>query len=416
MEQDREDIPTKTKSVAAALALSMLLASLGTSIVNVALPDLAQTFAAPFHDVQGVVVAYLGAMTIVTAIAGRLGDRRGLKPMLTLGLSIFLLASCLCALAPNLGNLLAFRAVQGAGAAFLMTLTTALMRRTAKNTEIGRAMGLLGTMSALGTALGPAIGGLLIPVTGWRGLFGIQVPLAAAALLLSLMFLPAAEQPRQTSSPAFRTTLDRSLVPHMFLNVVVASVMMTTLVIGPFYLGFGLGLPSSAVGTVMAIGPIVSILSGVPAGRFVDAAGSASAAIGGLLLLALGSFLLALLPNFIGVVGYAVALLVLTPGYQLFQAANNTAALADVPPHQQATVSGLLGLSRNIGLLLGASALGAMFAWSVGTEHMSEAGADAVRHGTKVTFLLAGAITSGAAGFAVRRKYLSGRPWTPSRD
>ena len=129
-----------------ALALSMLLASLGTSIANIALPTLATTFSSPFSHVQGVVVAYLAAMTVSTVVAGRLGDIYGLKRVHLCGLGLFSLASLLCGLAPNLGLLITARAIQGASAAFLMTLTMALMRETANRERMGRAMGLLGTV------------------------------------------------------------------------------------------------------------------------------------------------------------------------------------------------------------------------------------------------------------------------------
>ena len=164
-----------------ALALATLLASLGTSIANIALPTLAAAFSAPFAQVQAVVVAYLAGLTVSVLIAGRLGDRHGLKPMLAAGLVIFAGASLLCAVAPGLWLLIGARMLQGIGAAFLMTLALALMRQSASAARIGRAMGLLGTASALGTALGPPLGGLLIPLAGWRGLFWVQVPLAGLA-------------------------------------------------------------------------------------------------------------------------------------------------------------------------------------------------------------------------------------------
>lgn len=185
------------------LTLSMLLASLGTSITNVALPTMAQAFSAPFAQVQVVVVAYLAALTIFVVIAGRLGDRYGLRPMLIVGLGLFAAASMLCATAPGLWFLIGARALQGVGAAFLMTLSMALMRQTAGDEQMGRAMGLLGTVSALGTALGPALGGLVIPLTGWRGIFWLQVPLAAVALVLAF----AAIAPDRARKPSDRTSL-----------------------------------------------------------------------------------------------------------------------------------------------------------------------------------------------------------------
>ncbi|MDN5419032.1 MAG: MFS transporter, partial [Acinetobacter sp.] len=142
------------------LGLSILLASLGTSIVNIALPTLAEVFLLPFIQVQAVVIGYLISLTITVVIAGRLGDRYGCKSMLIVGLVIFSLASLLCSVAPSLWILVAARSFQGIGAAFLMTLAMALTRQTVSKSQLGRAMGMLGTISALGTALGPVLGGL----------------------------------------------------------------------------------------------------------------------------------------------------------------------------------------------------------------------------------------------------------------
>lgn len=370
----------------------MGLASLGTSIANIALPALAEAFAAPFSQVQAVVVAYLATLTISVVIAGRLGDSRGLRSMLILGLGLFAAASLLCAVAPTLWLLIGARAVQGIGAAFLMTLAMALMRQTASEDRVGRAMGLLGTVSALGTALGPSLGGLLIPTTGWRGIFWVQVPLAVVALLLAVTMLPADPEGKKPASASLWSAMTRTLVPNLLVNLLVAAVMMTTLVVGPFYLGLGLGLQATQVGVVMAIGPVISIFSGVPSGRLVDAWGSGRVLAIGLTLLTAGAFLLALLPNLIGVVGYVLSIIVLTPGYQLFQAANNTAALADVPKDRRGTASGLLSLSRNIGLITGASAMGALFAAGVGTEEFTHATTGAIAAGMRLTFTLAGAM------------------------
>lgn len=393
MEQARSGAMEKAQAgIAVTLALAMLLAALGTSIANIALPALAEAFSAPFAQVQAVVVAYLATLTVCVVIAGRLGDRRGLKPMLVAGLAVFAVASLLCAVAPNLSLLIAARALQGVGAAFLMTLAMALMRQTASDAGVGRAMGLLGTVSALGTALGPSLGGLLIPVGGWRGVFWVQVPLAALALILAITTLPAEPVKERAPAVGLRSVMNRNLAPNLLVNIVVAAVMMTTLVVGPFYLSVGLGLTAPQVGFVMAIGPVISIFSGVPSGRLVDAWGSNRMLTVGLALLATGAVLLAFLPNGIGVAGYVLSIIVLTPGYQLFQAANNTAALANISKDRRGTVSGLLGLSRNIGLIAGASAMGTVFAFGVGTEEFARATPLAIASGMRLTFLLAGAM------------------------
>ncbi len=379
-----------------ALSLSMLLASLGTSIANIALPDLAKAFSAPFAEVQGVVVSYLAALTISVVVAGRLGDLYGLKRMQLAGLTLFAVASLLSAMAPDLPLLMAARAVQGVGAAFLMTISMALMRETASEARIGRAMGLLGTASALGTALGPSLGGALIPLAGWRGIFWVQVPLAALALILAIAALPA-DRARGKARPAnMFAVMERRLLPNLIVNIVVAAVMMATLVVGPFYLGLALGLKAASVGLVMSVGPVISIVSGVPSGRLVDAWGARAVLSIGLALLAAGAFLLAILPQILDVAGYIAAIIVLTPGYQLFQAANNTAALADVPKERRGMASGLLGLSRNIGLMAGASLMGAVFAYGAGTGDFIHAAPAAISAGMQLTFLLAGGLMIGA--------------------
>jgi len=373
------------------LGLSMLLASLGTSIANIALPTLAEVFLLPFIQVQAVVIGYLISLTFTVVIAGRLGDRYGCKSMLIVGLIIFSLASLLCSVAPSLWILVAARSFQGIGAAFLMTLAMALTRQTVSKSQLGRAMGMLGTISALGTALGPVLGGFLIVVSGWQSIFGLQFILAGIAIILARVLLPndyiKKEIPALTSLQT-----DQNITPNLVVNLLVAAVMMTTLVIGPFYLSLGLNLDQIQVGLIMGIGPVVAILSGIPSGRLVDRWGSRYIVITGLIFLIIGSSMLAILPKLMGISGYIMPIIILTSGYQLFQAANNTMTLADVPKARQGIVSGLLSLSRNMGLIIGASVMGAIFSFGVGTNQLTQATALAIIDGMQLTFICAGAL------------------------
>ncbi|WP_327857322.1 MFS transporter [Acinetobacter guillouiae] len=373
------------------LGLSILLASLGTSIVNIALPTLAEVFLLPFIQVQAVVIGYLISLTITVVIAGRLGDRYGCKSMLIVGLVIFSLASLLCSVAPSLWILVAARSFQGIGAAFLMTLAMALTRQTVSKSQVGRAMGMLGTISALGTALGPVLGGFLIALSGWQSIFGLQFVLAGIAIILAWVLLPNDCIKKEISAP---TSLqpDQNIVPNLLVNLLVAAVMMSTLVIGPFYLSLGLSLDQIQVGLIMGIGPVVAILSGIPSGRLVDCWGSRYIVTIGLIFLIIGSFMLAIVPKLMGISGYILAIIILTLGYQLFQAANNTMTLADVPKARQGVVSGLLSLSRNMGLIIGASVMGAIFSFGVGTNQFNQATALAIIDGMQFTFLCAGAL------------------------
>ena len=168
----------------------MLLASLGTSSANVALPTLAQAFSASFQNVQWIVLAYLLAITTLIVSVGRLGDIAGRKLLLLTGLALFTTASVLAGIAPNLGLLIAARAVQGLGAAIMMALTMAMIREAVPHEKAGSGMGLLGSMSAIGTALGPSLGGILIAGFGWRSIFLINVPLGILTWVLSRRYLP----------------------------------------------------------------------------------------------------------------------------------------------------------------------------------------------------------------------------------
>lgn len=212
----------------ASLSLSMLLSSLGTSIANVGLPTLAQAFGASFQQVQWVVLAYLLAITTLVVSVGRLGDLLGRKRLLLGGIALFTLASIACGLAPSLEWLIAARAAQGLGAATMMALTMAFVGHTVPKEKTGSAMGLLGTLSAVGTALE-------------RGHFG-----------------------------------------WLNLALLLAAVMMSTLVVGPFYLAQGLGLAAPLVGLALSVGPLVVAFIGVPAGRLADRWGAEHVSLLGL--------------------------------------------------------------------------------------------------------------------------------------
>lgn len=174
----------------ASLSLSTLLPALGTSIASVSLPTLAQTFSASFQQVQWIVLAYLLATTALVVSVGRLGDLIGRRRLLLVGLLVFTVASLLCGAAPTLWLLIAARAGQGLGAAVILVLSMALVGETVGKQKTGSAMGLLGTMSALGTALGPSLGGVLISSLSWRAIFLINIPLGVLAFFSGLS-LPA---------------------------------------------------------------------------------------------------------------------------------------------------------------------------------------------------------------------------------
>ncbi|MGZ2380261.1 MFS transporter [Rhizobium brockwellii] len=439
----------------ASLSLSMLLPSLGTSIANVGLPNLAQAFDAAFQDVQWIVLAYLLAITTLIVSVGRLGDITGRRRLLLIGILLFTLASILCGVAPTLWLLIAARAVQGLGAAIMMALTMAFVGETVPKAKTGSAMGLLGTMSAIGTALGPSLGGLLIAGLGWPAIFLVNVPLGVLTFVLAYRHLPADISKGKTdrkgfdmagtlllaltlsayalamtighgrfgllniallssavfgvgffvfvearaTSPLIQLTVFRNpvLSASLAMNALVSTVMMATLVVAPFYLSQALRLNQALVGIVMSIGPVISILSGVPAGRLVDRLDTSFVVVAGLVAMTAGSIAMAVLP---GISGYVAAIAMLTPGYQLFQAANNTAVMADVRPDQRGVISGMLNLSRNVGLITGASMMGAVFALASGTSDVAVAHPEAVASAMQITFAFAATLVIVALAIA----------------
>lgn len=374
---------TSTRGALFSLSLSILLASLGTSIANVGLPSLALAFDASFQAVQWVVLAYLLAITTVIVSAGRLGDRLGRRRLLLAGLLLFALACGLCAMAPSLRWLIAARVLQGLGAAIMMAMTLGMVGDTVSKARTGRVMGLLGTLSAVGTAMGPSVGGVLLSLWSWRALFLLGAPLGLLAAALAYRYLPN-EPGARAATPFWSALASPGLRAGLGMSALVSAVMMATFVVGPFYLSRGLGLAPAWMGLVMAVGPCVAAVTGVPAGHLTDRFGSPRMTALGLAIMAVGALSLALAS---GLLAYLGALVLLTSGYSLFQAANNTAVMRDVEAPRRGTVSGLLNLSRNVGLIFGASALGAVFAWA--TPDVIRATPQSVAFGLQTTFAVA---------------------------
>lgn len=153
-----EPLPGRARWALASLSLAMLMPSLDTSIANAGLPVLSEALKASFQQVQWIVLAYLLAVTTLIASVGRLGDLLGRRRLLLAGIAWFSVASLGCGLAPSLGWLLAARALQGVGAALMLALSIALVADSVPKARTGSAMGLLGTLSALGTSFGPSLG------------------------------------------------------------------------------------------------------------------------------------------------------------------------------------------------------------------------------------------------------------------
>lgn len=296
---------------------------------------------------------------------------------------------------------------------------------------LGSATGLLGTMSAIGTALGPSLGGVLIAGFGWRAIFLVTAPMGLLTIVLAHHHLPAdGPAPKagrvgfdyvgtlllalmlgayslamtiqdggfgpsstalllasivglglfvlaegRTASPLTRLKnfRDPGLRAGLAMSVLVSTVMMATLVVGPFHLSRALGISAAHMGLVMSVGPVVATLTGVLAGRVADRLGTQRMVVFGLIGMVIGSISLSLVPVTLGIPGYVASLVVITASYALFQTANNTTVMTGVRADQRGVISGMLNLSRNLGLLTGASFMGAVFAFASGATEIGRA-------------------------------------------
>jgi len=170
------------------------------TVVNVALPALQAGLHATITDVQWVIESYALLLGALILVGGSLGDQFGRKRVFLIGVLIFTGASILCGLAMSPRILIAGRALQGFGAAFLVPGSLAIISATFDESERGRAIGTWSGFTAITTAIGPVSGGWLVEHVSWRAIFFINVPLAAAVIALSLRFMRESRDPSRTSS------------------------------------------------------------------------------------------------------------------------------------------------------------------------------------------------------------------------
>lgn len=161
------------------------------TIINVALPSIGHDFHAQVSGLQWTVDAYVLVVASLLMLSGSMGDRIGRRRVFQAGLAIFTVGSLACSLAPGLGWLVAFRALQAIGGSMLNPVAMSIVTNTFTNPrERARAIGLWGSVLGLSVALGPVIGGTLVDSTGWRGVFWVNVPVGIAAFLLAARYIP----------------------------------------------------------------------------------------------------------------------------------------------------------------------------------------------------------------------------------
>jgi len=394
------------------IMLGSFMATLDSSIVNVALPTISQEFHIDLSTVQWLVTSYLLAICSFLPVFGRLADLWGRKNIFSTGILLFTLGSALCGLAGNIWFLVAMRVVQAIGASMLMSSNQAIIVSSFPLQERGRALGLSGTVVALGSLTGPVLGGFLVSWAGWRSIFYVNVPIGIVAYLAARLILQADTETRKISfdwrgsvfftlglfgtlfavnnahdfgwtSPtifvsfilgigllvAFVYTQRRVAEPLIDFNIYRNRAFMfgnfsaflnffanyANTILMPFYLQHVLNYSTSRVGLTMAFFPICMAIVAPISGYASDKMGPLFLTTGGLLV-KVGGFLYLLTVTVHSAFWQIVpGLVLLGVGTGMFQSPNNSSVMSAVRSDQIGIVNGLNALARNIGMILGAS-------------------------------------------------------------
>jgi EmrB/QacA subfamily drug resistance transporter len=196
------------KLVLTICSMSLFIVGIDITIVNVALPTIQRSFHASVSDLQWTIDAYTLVIASLLVLSGSLADRFGRRKIFQIGLSVFVLGSLLCSVAPGLGWLVAFRGVQAVGGSMLNPVALSIIVNTfADPKQRARAMGVWGSVVGLSLALGPILGGLLVTEIGWRSIFWINVPVGMAAIVLTQQFVPESKAERARHVDAFGQVL-----------------------------------------------------------------------------------------------------------------------------------------------------------------------------------------------------------------
>ncbi len=177
--------------------LSLLIVGMDNTIVNIALSSIQHDLHASLTDLQWTIDAYTVVLASLLMLAGSTADRLGRRRIFQIGLGVFVLGSLLCSLAPTLGWLIAFRAVQAVGGAMLNPVAMSIITNVFTDPkERAQAIGVWGGVIGLSFGLGPLVGGALIDAVDWRAIFWVNIPIGLAALVLTALFVPESRAPR----------------------------------------------------------------------------------------------------------------------------------------------------------------------------------------------------------------------------
>lgn len=427
------------------------MSAVDAGAVNTILPVLRRSFGSDVASIEWVVTIYLLVVGGLLLSCGRFADMRGHKDVYICGFGIFVLASAMCGLAPTAGALIAFRALQGIGAATLFANSTAILTTNFPASERGRALGLRATATYLGLTAGPFLGGWLTAELGWRAVFYINVPVGLVAVALTLRFVPRDRPPAHRTrfdlagaavwmaslaflllalnaghgrGPASLTSLLLFLLAAMSLvlflvierrtpyrmldlslfrsrtfsassaaNIVHYLCVYMIVFLLPFYLIQGRGYGPARTGLILTAQSVARACAAPVSGALSDRIGSRLPAMVGMGVMALGLVLLSRLGEQSSL-GYVAAALGITGlGAGVFISPNNSALMGSAPPGRQGLAGGVLATARVVGMALGVAVAGDILTSRIAGLHGNGSASAALVSAVSTSFLA-------AAGFA----------------
>jgi len=404
------------------VAVGTFMSTLDSGAVRIALPQLGHVFQAGPNTVVWVWLIYLLIGTGLMLTLGWAGDAFGRKRLYTFGLVIFSLGLGLCSLAQSLIQLVMFRLVQAVGAAMTVATGNAIITASFPSQERGRALGIMGAVVGVGLLSGPALGGILLDLLGWRSVFYLRLPIgiigvAMARALLKNQFSPKRGQKfdllgaatlflaltclllamnrgqslgwaspwvvslgvmsvlllllflfveRRLAQPVLDLRLFRRRLfsaasgSHVFLYMATTAVSFLM----PFYLIQGQGLSASKAGLLLVTIPAISLVVSPLSGRLSDRLGTLFLCASGLTLVSAGLFLLSGLGANASIGNVVLCLLVLGVGIALFVPPNTSAIMGSVPSERLGTASAMVGTLRQVGMSVGLAIASSVFAAS----------------------------------------------------
>lgn len=448
------------------VVMATFMATLDSSIVNVALPVMSDTMNVTSESIAWVVSAYLIAISAAILIFGKLGDILGQTKVFQFGLIIFTTGSFLCGVTDSFGWLILARVVQAVGAAGTMANSQGIITRSFPENERGRALGINGAFVALGALVGPPLGGLIISVASWEYLFWINVPIGIIVFLLGVKFYPkhvgtqkvkidvlggvlfviaivplfiALEQSislgfghfmviasiavsiagfilfyqveKRSKTPLLPMDIFRNkwFTVSLFCAFVSFIAISFSTIIMPFYLQDLLKLSPATAGLLLAIFPLVLGIVAPISGHLSDRIGSEFLTLLGLILTALGLFLLSTLDSNPSYMTMGIFIALIGGGNGLFQSPNTSLVMSSLPKKDFGIGGSMNALVRNIGLVAGITfatmilygGMSSRIGYTV--NNYFEGADDAFLYGVRIAFITAGLIcTLGAIVTAAR--------------